>query len=100
MRQWFKRVSKPTISERGRGIIKENKSIKDLQIKDDVYIIIDNTVYKGWILSKNKKLLQIYLWDLNEDIIVRYTDENVSVLNYDKDKFLVINENEISNYLK
>ena len=97
MKEWFKRLFKRTIPERR---IVTTKVAKDLQIKDDVFVIINNVLHKGWIIAKSRRLLQVYIWDTNEEIIIPYRNrEEQAVIPYGENNYLILNEKDICDYL-
>lgn len=101
MKEWFKRLFKRAVPE-GRGVVSstEPKVAKDLQIRDDVFVIINNTLYKGWITGKSRRLLQVHVWKLDEEFIIPYKGkEDKSVIPYGGSNYLILNKKDICDYL-
>ena len=47
------------------------KKVANLEQFDDVFIITNKRVYKAWIMKKTSRLLQIFIWDLKKEVIIK-----------------------------
>lgn len=79
---------------------KELTKVSDLKVYDDVYVIIDSKVYKGWVMKKTSRLVQVYIWDVNLEFIISIinkTDQRVIL--FGKNNYLVLNKEDLCDYL-
>ena len=79
---------------------KELTKVSDLKVYDDVYVIIDSKVYKGWVMKKTSRLVQVYVWDANLEFIISIinkTDQRVIL--FEKNNYLVLNKEDLCDYL-
>lgn len=79
---------------------KELTKVSDLKVYDDVYVIIDSKVYKGWVMKRTSRLVQVYVWDVNLEFIISIinkTDQRVIL--FGKNNYLVLNKEDLCDYL-
>ena len=75
------------------------KQVKDLTSYDNVYLIWNSKVYNAWVMKITKHLAQIYVYDLNKELILNITNyQNNSSISFE-DKILVLNKKDICDYL-
>lgn len=73
---------------------KEPKTIQTLNVFDDVWIIINNEIHKGWIWEKTKNSI-IVIYNSSNEFRFRYNRPlSQTVLNCDN-ATLILNENDI-----
>lgn len=94
MKKWFLNLfCRPNKSSN------KTKQIKDLLRFDDVYVLDNKKIYKGWVIDITKHLLQIYVYDKNKELILNISSfQDKSVISFE-DKKLILNKEEICDYL-
>lgn len=98
MKKWFERIFKREISEGGR--VEPVKTVKDLQVKDDVFIITNNISHKAWIIAKTRRVLQIHIWDTDKEVMIPYKDrEDETIIPYGDNNYVILNEKDVCDYL-
>lgn len=74
--------------------------ISDLKVYDDVYVIINYKVYKGWVMKKTSRLIQIFVWDINLEFIISIVNKtDQKVILFGKNNYLILNEKDLCDYL-
>ena len=74
--------------------------VSDLKQFDDVFIVINHKVFKAWIMKKTSRLLQVFVWDTKREIIINITGQSQStVIVFDRNNYLVLNEKDLCDYL-
>lgn len=77
------------------------KKVANLEQFDDVFIITNKRVYKAWIMKKTSRLLQIFIWELKKEVIINIIGQtDSSVILFDKNSYLILNEKDICDYLQ
>ena len=101
MKRWFLRIFR-RFNEPSTDSSKEfPKKVIDLEQFDDVFIITNKRVYKAWIMKKTSRLLQIFIWDLKKEVIINIIGQtDSSVILFDKNSYLILNEKDICDYLQ
>lgn len=101
MKRWFLRIFR-RFNEPSTDSSKEfPKKVIDLEQFDDVFIITNKKVYKAWIMKKTSRLLQIFIWDLKKEVIINIIGQtDSSVILFDKNSYLILNEKDICDYLQ
>lgn len=97
MKRWLLKVF-----ERFNKVTEESfKKVANLEQFDDVFIITNKRVYKAWIMKKTSRLLQIFIWDLKKEVIINIIGQtDSSVILFDKNSYLILNEKDICDYLQ
>lgn len=76
------------------------KKISDLQRFDDVFVILDGVTHKAWVMKKTSRLVQLFVWDLNKELIINIVNQSdQKVISFGKNDYLILNERDLCDYL-
>ena len=101
MKRWFLRIFR-RFNEPSTDSSKEfPKKVIDLEQFDDVFIITNKKVYKAWVMKRTSRLLQIFIWESKKEVIINIIGQtDSSVILFDKNSYLILNEKDICDYLQ